>query len=140
MGTVGFDFLSAPRAFVLAVTGVRISDTYFSLKIPVASEDPGIAVGHASADKPALEASVFEFREISAEEGEVSVDSSDVVLAAVEMRTYKVACEAVAEPIASLRLQEPVLPALVVAESPGIELAGDVQCPFGGPGQPRLRY
>ena len=55
---------------------------------------------------------------------------AEVELSAEHMSAHKVACEPLAEPIAALGLDHPLLPQVVV-HFPGVELARKIDCPFG---------
>ena len=91
---------------------------------------PRITISDTCADEPALIAAVLQFAGIRAEEVDFPVETSDVILSAVQVCAHKVPREAVAEPISGFRLNNPVLPAPVVRKRPCVELPRNVQSPF----------
>ena len=107
-------FLATLLTFVLVVLGEYVTESNLCLQVPVLRQCPGISVGDASSEHPSLETVVFEFGEIGAEQHEVGVDVTDVVLTANGMEAEEVSHHLVAEPISCLRLYEPMFPFLVV--------------------------
>ena len=83
--TVGIDFRAAVSAGVTVESRICPAYTDLSLHVPVAVDDPVVAVGHTEAGKPSLIAHVFQFSEICAEHREAKVYLADVVLAPEEM-------------------------------------------------------
>ena len=76
------DLFAAARAAELVVLRIGVSEADFGFEVPVAAENPGITVGYAGTDDPALVAVVGEFREVGAQKRDAVFEPADVVLTA----------------------------------------------------------
>ena len=128
---VRFHFFAASGAPEPVVAGVGIAEADFGFEVPVAVENPCVAVCHARTDEPTLVAVVLEFAGIGSEQVDHAVETAHVVQACVHVRSEKMAGKAVAEPIARFGLQDPVLPPAVVRKRPAVELPRGVERPSG---------
>lgn len=132
MGEAGGFFFAAADAAEAVKFGVDPADADLRLEVPVLAQDPIVAVADAGANLPALVAVVGELAEVGAQEvGEV-LDAADIVLSADEVGAEVVAVPAVAEPVSDFGHGLPVLPALALAEGPGVEVAHQLEAPLGG--------
>lgn len=122
--------LSATLAFEDIEVGADPTHSNLGLKVPMTPEEPGVAVAEAGAYCPTLVAVVAEMAEFIyyvACEGEVA----EVEFAADCMYGEEMTRSGVAKPVSNLRLRHPVLPSAPVIEAPGVEVAGEVDAPFG---------
>lgn len=103
-------FLAAFGAGVGVVARINPSEPYLRLDVPSGMHGPCVAVGYAGARAPSLEALVFKLAEISAEHLYSEVDVPDVVYASYGVQAEEMARERAAQPVAGLRLHEPVFP------------------------------
>ena len=92
----------------LAVVDVGSTDTDGSLEVPMAGEHPLVTVTDTTSDIPALEAMILQFIP------EKQVDIGSVVLTTKGMDTDKRTIEPLTEPVAVLRVENPVLGILLV--------------------------
>ena len=115
-----FNLLSTGAALELVVVNVGSAKTDGGFDVPVTREDPLVAIADAATDVPALEAMVAQIFPVA--EGKLYVGC--VILATKCMDANERTIEAMAEPIAVLGIQEPmlgILPILAVTELPGVK-------------------
>ena len=84
-------FLAAVGAAVGVEAGIYPAESYLCLDVPVAVENPRVAICHAGAYHPALVSVILEVVEVGAEEIDGYVEVADVKLAAEGMRAHEVA-------------------------------------------------
>ena len=130
MTVAGLHFLSAVATLKHIAACVHPAQTYFGLDVPVAVDNPRIAVCDTCAAHPALVTVIFEFIEIRTQKFKRQIQVSPVVLASEQMRTKEVARPRLTEPVAGFGLNQPVLPAAVV-DGPGVQVGTEVEGPFG---------
>lgn len=132
MRFVVLQLFATSRAKVLIGTAVDVTQANDPFKAPAARQHPVVTVCYTNARHPALEAVAFQFTKVGAEKFEVEIEVAEVVHTSQQMGAYKVPVEAFAQPVAKFRLDEPVLPLLVVvAEGSAIEVGRKVECPLG---------
>lgn len=131
MGLVLVDFPATTDAGERVVAGVEPTDTDLGLYVPVAGDGPRIAIGDAGSGSPALISHVAEVAEVGSEEVLLDSDITEIILTADRVKTEEMAAEALTEPIAGFRLDDPVFP-LVAVYGPEIHLPCKVEGPFGG--------
>ena len=129
MRFVVFQLFATPGALVLVGPRVDVAYAYLGLHAPTPRQHPLVAVGYAGTQHPPLVAVVGQLAEIGAQELEAASHVTNIIYAAQHMRAKEVPVEALAQPIASLRLNEPVLPLGIVTECPRIEIAREVYSP-----------
>ena len=125
-------FLPASLTFEDVVVRINPSDTELGLHVPVFSENPGISVSQTGSGIPTLVAVVAEFGEVHSEEVACESEVAHVKLAAEAVEGEEVSGGGIAEPVAHLRLHEPVFPPPAMRERPCVEVARQVYRPPGG--------
>lgn len=130
MRFVCLDFLAATGTTETVVAGIDITKTYLCFQVPMPAQNPGITVADAQTTHPTLVAVIGKFGKISAPKRNAIVHACHVELPRMEVKPQKMAGKAVAKPITRLGLDKPMLPPTSVRESPGIEIACDVERPF----------
>ena len=127
MGLVGCDFRAAAFAGETVVAGIGPADTDFGLDVPMLGEHPGMSVGDACSGKPSLIAGILQMGEVCAEKIEVGeAYRTYIILTAMEFQTDEIAVQGLAEPIAHLRLGEPVFPPFATRERPVIKVGIEI--------------
>ena len=101
---VGLELLAASRTPESVITCIGIAEADLGLKVPVTSENPGVAVGDTGPHEPSLETGVLQFAGISAQKIDLAVKSADVVLATMDVCTKKMRTKTVTKPVSGLRL------------------------------------
>ena len=130
MRVVTVYFFAAVFTFELVESGIYPSETDFGFKTPVLAQNPGVSVCEAYTSVPTLVAVVLEHAQAIAQKAG-QVDVPEVILTTQEVSAKEVAGKCVAEPVACLGLHHPMAPLLAIREAPGIEVAREVECPFG---------
>ena len=119
---------SAVGTRVFVVLHIQITHTQRGFQIPVATQQPLIAEADASSCHPALETIVCQFRKDTARQ----VHPGSSQLATQQVYTYKTFVKWFAEPVTILRLYQPVLPLLVIAQFEGIDTSKQRYSTLGG--------
>ena len=83
MGLVAFEFLAAAHTAELVIARIGITHAQLGFEIPVPAQNPGVTVGHARTDEPALVPIIGEFGQIAAQKRNVVFQSAGVILAAM---------------------------------------------------------
>ncbi len=65
----------------------------------MAPQHPRISVGHTGSCKPTLIAGIGQLARVGAQHVHTPVETADVILSAMHMRTHKMAGKPIAEPI-----------------------------------------
>ena len=99
------NLLSAFAALELVIVNIGGTYTNGGLEVPVLGQNPLIAVADTAAGIPSLKAMVFQL----VPETEGHLDVGRVVLASEGVNANERTVEAMAEPIAPLRINYPVL-------------------------------
>lgn len=123
----GPDARTAYRRLVCSIVGAYVSDACAEFQIPSGPYQPLVAVTDACSVIPSLMPGVAAV----SEQSERSADIPDVELASMYMQSEEIPVEFFTKPVASLRLNEEVLPFHVVLEIPAVPVPGYIQCPFG---------
>lgn len=87
---------------------------------------PGVTVSYTCSGAPPLVTVVEELGEIRAEEFEIEAEVSEIILASDCVQADEMAGEALAEPVADFRLDEPVFP-FMAADAPGVKFGAGVE-------------
>lgn len=131
VGVPFIDFRAAIDALVLLEINVVVAESDGGFEVPMAVENPAVAVGESCAGKPSFVAVVLHVVP-QGEDGRL--ESHGVVDAAHEMEAEEMPVEDIAEPIAQFGLQHGNLVLLGVGEFPGIVVAGQVGGELAGKG------
>ena len=97
---VGLHLLFTTFALKTVVADIGIPEADFGLEVPMTAKHPGIAIGNATAGKPALETGIGKAGEVSSKELEVGIDVTDTELSAMAVDAEEMAGKTVTEPIA----------------------------------------
>ena len=97
---VGLYLLLTTFALKTVVADIGIPEADFGLEVPMTAKHPGIAIGNATAGKPALETGIGKAGEVCSKELEVGIDVTDIELSAMAVDAEEMAGKTVTEPIA----------------------------------------
>ena len=76
----------------------------------MATENEVVAIGNTGTDTDALITMIGQLREIGSKKRKIILNTAKIELSSVSVNTEEMTRETITEPIASLRLHEPVLP------------------------------
>ena len=114
------NLLATAHTAECVVVEVGIANAYFEFEVPVLAEDKCVSVSDTCTEGPTLITLIGQLTEVGAEETDVILYSSNILLSTDGVEAEEVARKTVAEPVASLGLSHPMTPSCTLFNGPSV--------------------